>query len=120
MISGYILWLSFSEIGPVIRILMLGSPPAIDTGKVLDRMRATEGIESIHHLHLWQMEEHSSSLDAHLVISQGAWNNADQIKECVKGALKQDFGITHSTLEMECSAHACPDPEIIGHQTGNR
>lgn len=118
MIAGYILWLSFTEIGAVIRILMLGSPPDIDTGKVLDRMRATEGIEDIHHLHLWQMEEHENSLDAHLVISQGAWSKADQIKERVKGVLKRDFGIGHSTLEMECSAHTCADPEIIGHKAG--
>ena len=31
LIAGYILWQSFREIGPVIRILMLGSPPEIET-----------------------------------------------------------------------------------------
>lgn len=38
MIAGYILWMSFAEIGPVIRILMLGSAPDIDTNSVLENM----------------------------------------------------------------------------------
>ena len=114
-IAGYILWQSVTGLKPVIRILMLGSPPDIDTARVLDRMRATDGVEDIHHLHLWQMQEHESAVDAHLVISPGAWGDADRIKERVRSALKHEFGISHSTLEMECSAHACPEPETIGH-----
>jgi cobalt-zinc-cadmium efflux system protein len=115
MIAGYILWLSFAEIGSVIRILMLGSPPGIDTNAVLDRMRSIEGVDSVHHLHVWQMMEHENAVEAHLVISAGEWGNADRVKARVKARLAADFGITHSTLEMECSAHACPEPDAIGH-----
>jgi cobalt-zinc-cadmium efflux system protein len=117
MIAGYILWLSFSEIGSVIRILMLASPPDIDTNAVFERMRSIEGVDSVHHLHLWQMQEHENAVDAHLVISAGEWGNADRIKGLVKERLAADFGITHSTLEMECRAHACPDPDAIGHSS---
>lgn len=120
MIAGYILWQSFSEIGSVIRILMLGSPPSIDTLAVLERMRGVKGVDSVHHLHLWQMEEHENAVDAHLVISAGEWGNADGIKASVKERLEADFGITHSTLEMECRAHACEEPDAIGHTTGGR
>ena len=115
MIAGYILWLSFSEIGAVIRILMLASPPGIDAHAVLERMRSIEGVDSVHHLHLWRMQEHENAVEAHLVISAGEWGNADRIKRLVKERLAADFGITHSTLEMECRAHACPEPEPIGH-----
>ena len=38
MISGYILWLSFIGIGPVIRILMLGSPPDLDAERILTKI----------------------------------------------------------------------------------
>ncbi|MDZ7601157.1 MAG: cation diffusion facilitator family transporter, partial [Hoeflea sp.] len=34
MIAGYILWMSFHEIGGVIRILMLGAPPELSAAKV--------------------------------------------------------------------------------------
>ena len=32
----------------------------------------------------------------------------------VKDALKQEFGLSHTTLEMECSSHACVGAEVIG------
>ena len=105
LIAGYILWQSFIEIGPVIRILMLGSPPDFNIEEVLESMRSVEGIAGVHHLHLWQMQEHENALDSHLVIGTGQWKNADEIKHEVKAVLSSGFGITHTTLEIECSAH---------------
>jgi cobalt-zinc-cadmium efflux system protein len=114
LIAGYILWQAFAEIGGVIRILMLGSPPDIETGAVIRRMEAVEGVANVHHAHFWQMSEHDSALDAHLAIDSGAWGHADDIKARVKTMLSEEFGIGHSTLEMECSIHACKSPQRIG------
>ena len=119
LIAGYILWQSFFEIGAVIRILMLGSPPDLDTQIVLQAMQKTDGVKSVHHLHLWQMQEHENSLDAHLVIQAGQWSDADTIKEAVKRTLQNTFGIYHSTIELECAKHACTDSAIIGHRINN-
>jgi len=114
LIAGYILWQAFAEIGGVIRILMLGSPPDIRTDAVVERMEGIEGVAGIHHAHFWQMNEHDNALDAHLVIDRGAWDHADDIKAKVKAMLAEDFGIGHSTLEMECSLHACDHADRIG------
>ena len=115
LIAGYILWQSMVEITPVIRMLMLGSPPEIDTDHMVTRVRAIEGVEDIHHLHLWQMEEFENAADAHLVIAEKNWANADQIKANVKEALLKEFSISHSTLEIECSTHVCASSKTIGH-----
>lgn len=115
LIAGYILWQSFSEIGDVIRILMLGRPSNIPTDSVLEEINKVNGVTGVHHLHFWQMQEHENALEAHLVIEAGRWDHADAIKHSVKDALNQRFGIRHSTLELECSRHACPNPCIIGH-----
>lgn len=115
LIAGYILIQSFSEIGAVIRILMLGSPPALDVANVLAEMEAVDGVAGVHHLHLWQMQEHETAVDAHLVIAAGQWENADAVKSAVKEKLRTGFSITHSTLEAECSIHVCTDPMTIGH-----
>ncbi|MCC0036159.1 MAG: cation transporter [Hoeflea sp.] len=113
-IAGYILWLSFGEIGNVIRILMLGAPPEVRAANVVTSIEAVQGVASVHHLHLWQMQEHEAALDAHLVIEAGRWSDADAIKQAVKDALKQEFGIGHTTLELECARHACVGAEVIG------
>ena len=115
LIAGYILWMSFSEIGGVVRILMLGSPPELEAGQVLKAIAGVDGVAGVHHLHLWQMQEHEAALDAHLVIQAGRWGDADAIKQAVKDALNTGFGLTHTTLEMECSRHACVGAEAIGH-----
>ena len=67
------------------------------------------------HVHLWQMQEHENALDAHLVIEPNEWGNADAIKQQVKTTLQDRFAISHSTLETECSAHACDEALPIGH-----
>jgi len=114
MIAGYILWQSFREIGPVIRILMLGSPPEIETRAVLNAVRETEGVTGIHHAHFWQMDEHRAALDAQIVIAEGRWSDADAIKDRIKAVLADRFDIEHTTLEMECARHVCDDPSEFG------
>ena len=115
LIAGYILYMAFSEIGPAIRILMLGNAPGLDTQKVLSDIRAVPGVDSIHHVHLWQMQEHENALDAHVVITEGKWSQADAIKHAIKDRLASHFHIHHATLELECTHHACPEPQPIGH-----
>ncbi len=114
LIAGYILWQSFAEIGAVIRILMLGSPPEMSPEQVLQLVRDTEGVQDIHHAHLWMVGEHETALDAHVVISEGAWGRADAIKEQVKARLAEGFDIHHTTLELECANHVCNAPETFG------
>jgi len=115
MIAGYILWHVQTEISGVVRVLMLGSPPGLDIEEVAGAIEAEGGVEGLHHIHLWAMQEHDAALEAHLVIKAGSWGQADQIKAAVKQALKEQFGIAHSTLELECSAHACKEARRIGH-----
>lgn len=117
-IAGYILWHVKAEAGGVIRVLMLGSPPDLDGEDVAQAIEAVQGVRQVHHLHLWAMQEHHAALGAHLVIAPGCWVRADAIKAEVKAMLDHRFGIAHSTLEMECAAHACHAPMRIGHATG--
>ncbi len=114
MIAGYILWMAFGEIGGVIRMLMLGTPPELDAHTVAAALRGVEGVAGAHHLHLWQMQEHMSALDAHLVVEAGRWDAADAIKARAKAMLRDRFGVGHATLELECAGHACDDAALIG------
>jgi len=116
LIAGYILWQSFREIGPVIRILMLGSPPEVETDAVIDTVRGIDGVTGIHHAHFWQMDEHRAALDAHVVIAEGRWSDADAVKDRIKAALSVRFDIEHTTLELECARHACDDPSEFGER----
>ncbi|MEA1943647.1 MAG: cation diffusion facilitator family transporter, partial [Pseudomonadota bacterium] len=68
-IAAYLLYLAFTEIGTPIRTLMLGSPPDIDGAAVIEAMRNRDGVQDVHHVHLWQMQEHEAALDCHVVLT---------------------------------------------------
>lgn len=123
LIAGYILWQSFAEIRPVIRILMNGSPDDLAAADIVERVRSVDGVVGVHHAHLWQMEEHASTFDAHVVVEEDEWDRAEAIKADVKALLAAEFGITHSTVEVEREGNACQNAPVIGHdrrQTAER
>jgi len=114
-IALYILYLSFSEIGGPIRTLMLGIPPNIDGAEVVEAIQAVDGVVEVHHVHLWQMQEHAAALDCHIVVERARLNEAEKIKQNVKVALADRFSIEHSTLEFEAKDSAHEDAQVFGH-----
>lgn len=113
LISGYILWHSWQGIVPVIRILMLGTPEDTDLDEVLGTLRGIEGVDSVHHVHLWRMQEHETALEAHVVLDGSG--RAEQVKGVVKAQLRDRFGIRHSVLELEEPGAICADAKVVGH-----
>lgn len=108
-IAGYILYLSVSEIGGPIRTLMLGAPPDVDVEDLIGEVCALHGVAGVHHVHLWQMQEHKSALDCHVVLTGEGWADLETIKTRIKETLATRFGIAHSTLEFEHVDRAHPD-----------
>ncbi|MCR8825268.1 cation diffusion facilitator family transporter [Pseudosulfitobacter koreensis] len=114
-IALYILYLAFTEIGGPIRTLMLGSPPDIDSNAVIQTMRDVEGVADVHHVHLWQMQEHEAALDCHVVLTDSGWDGIEGIKTAIKARLTEQFGIGHSSLEFEHEDRAHQDADLYGH-----
>jgi cobalt-zinc-cadmium efflux system protein len=114
-IAAYILWMSAKGIVPVARILMLSSPADIATAEVARAVETVPGVRSVHHLHLWQMEEHAAALEAHVVVESGDMAEVAEIKGRIRTLLSERFGIRHSTLETELPDHRCDDAQRIGH-----
>jgi cobalt-zinc-cadmium efflux system protein len=114
-IALYILYLAFTEIGGPIRTLMLGSPPDIDNETVVQAMRGVDGVADVHHVHLWQMQEHEAALDCHVVLTADGWGQIEKIMAAIKDRLKDDFSIGHSSLEFEHEDRAHENADLYGH-----
>lgn len=114
-IALYILYLAFTEIRGPIRTLMLGSPADIDDQEVFAMLGNVEGVVDVHHVHFWQMQEHSAALDMHVVLEFEAWSRLEDIKDTIKQRLKNEFDITHSTLEFEREDRAHQNASFYGH-----
>lgn len=114
-IALYILYLAVTEIGGPVRTLMLGSPPDINGTEMVEAIRAIDGVQDLHHVHLWQMQEHQAALDCHIVLEDGRLGDIEQIKSKIKAVIAESFDIQHSTLEFEEHGNAHKDAELFGH-----
>jgi len=104
-ISAYILWHVLSDIAPVLRILMLGAPPDLRQAEIAEAIAAEDGVEEVHHLHLWQIDERRTSVEAHLVVAEG--RDFAEVVARVKTMLRAKFGLAHATLEAETRLSGC-------------
>ncbi|RKF15342.1 cation transporter [Roseovarius spongiae] len=116
-IALYILYLALTEIGGPVRILMLGSPPDMDAEAVVRAMVTVEGVRDVHHVHLWQMQEHEVALDCHVVLEDDDWSRLGAVKQALKGRLEEDFGIGHSSLEFETADNPHENAPLFGHDS---
>ncbi|GIX12981.1 MAG: cation efflux system protein [Paracoccaceae bacterium] len=113
MVAGWILWQAAAALGPVLRILMLGTPPGPGPEALRARLAGLPGVEEVHHLHLWQIDEHRSSVEAHLVIAPDRWEEAEAITAAARARLRDEFGIAHATLQAERPG-ACSERDRAG------
>ena len=103
LIAAYVLYQGFSMIGRTIRILMGATPEDIDFDELLRAMQQVKGVEGVHHVHVWELNEHDRSLEAHIVIHEADAPTIEMIKSALKDLIRREFEINHSTLEFELS-----------------
>jgi len=80
-------------------ILMESVPRKFNLDEVRANIAEVEGVEDVHELHLWAISSDHYSLSAHVFI-----DNKIQpfcIILAINDTLKKNYGITHSTIQME-------------------
>ena len=100
-IAGYILWQSFAMMARSIHILMEGAPADVDSDALVAELESIGGVIEVHHVHIWELDEHQSALEAHVVVDDEHLARWAQIKQDIKLRLGEEFHIHHSTLEFE-------------------
>ncbi|MDR6512322.1 cobalt-zinc-cadmium efflux system protein [Novosphingobium capsulatum] len=74
-------------------------PPGIDPNKVSAALAAMPGVARVHDLHIWPMSTTETALTAHLIMPQG--HPGDAFLAHVAHDLEHDFGIGHTTIQVE-------------------
>jgi cobalt-zinc-cadmium efflux system protein len=110
LISVYILIHSAGLLRQTARILMQSAPAGFEYERLLSEVREVEGVEDVHHVHVWQLDENHTSLEAHIIINKHDFEEMGRIKDAIKRRLSATFNISHSTLEFEfVRCEACED-----------
>ena len=106
-ISVVIVWHILPDLGPVLRMLMLASPAGVEPDRVMGALRALPQVRDAHHLHLWQIDEKRNAASVHLEVESGEYSD---LIRAAKEMLHRDFGISHSTIEVEPPGACADDP----------
>ncbi|WP_107928868.1 cation diffusion facilitator family transporter [Neisseria animaloris] len=105
-----------------LHILMEGTPDNVDVGLLLETIRETEGVQSVHDLHVWMITSNINALSCHVVVDGDlSVVEAEQIVYRIEHALAHQ-NIQHTTVQIESSRHPHEDSVLCsihphGHET---
>jgi cobalt-zinc-cadmium efflux system protein len=113
-IGALILWSGFGIVRETLNILLEGTPRGMKLERVEEAMRAVEGVNDVHDLHVWNIGSETRALSCHISIADIPPSVSERILRDVKACLHQEFRIDHTTIQFEheiCEvAHGCVIP----------
>jgi cobalt-zinc-cadmium efflux system protein len=109
-IAGYVLWQSLAMMARSIHILMEGAPADVDSAALVAELESIEGVIEVHHVHIWELDEHHRALEAHIVVDDEHLARWAEIKQLIKQQLGERYHVYHSTLEFEAPGEEACQP----------
>jgi len=105
MIAAYMIIQALLSFPKIVNILMNAAPDNIVPADIEREICAVKGVRGVHHIHIWSINEHDTSLECHIET-----DNPNTIKT-ISSVLAQKFGIRHSTIQVETHRN-CRDCEL--------
>jgi cobalt-zinc-cadmium efflux system protein len=90
-----------------LHILIEGVPEGLSLRKVENTIWQTPGIASVHDLHIWNICSGHVALSAHVTLNNFQSDHTG-LRDEIKAALLQQFGIEHTTFQFE--SEPCEQP----------
>ncbi len=81
------------------RVFLEASPKGLDPQTIGRTLAAQTGVVEVHDLHLWEVTSDFPSLSAHVTVEGEA--DCHRIRLSLADLLERDYGIHHSTLQVE-------------------
>lgn len=118
LIGIYIIYSSVSIFLESLQILLQFVPRNIDAKEVQKKLESFPEIENIHHIHIWQLDDHTISMECHVDLKQNlSVEETHPIKNKIKEAVKKEFHINHSTFQFEFNS--CSNKDLIYREQKN-
>ncbi len=88
-------------------VLLEGAPEWLNVTEMQTKIVArVPEVDSIHHVHVWGLTQQDLMLTMHVVFKECPDDFTSHVRN-VKKVLVEDFGISHSTIEVE--TNECAD-----------
>lgn len=100
LVSVLILWSAWHIIRDSGHILLEGTPPDLDPKQIGEGIKAAiPAVLDVHHIHAWSLSQDRPVVTLHVRVGEIA--APERIVGEIKAHLKERFGVTHTTVELE-------------------
>lgn len=101
-IALYLIWVGFNLLKESTKVLMLFTPDAIPVEEIVKKINAFETIKSVHHVHVWQLNEEEVHFEAHIEFTKDiTLSTFEIIRAKVEDLLLHEFDINHVNIQPE-------------------
>lgn len=105
LIGTLILWNAWGILRQTIHILLESTPASINIDSMVADITQVEGVQSVHDLHVWSINESLRVLSAHIVTADLQISEGASIQKNINEMLAHKYNIQHATLQLECHGH---------------
>ena len=113
-VSVFIFINAFKNLKEVLDLFLEKTPHGISIEEIKAHIFEIDGVEDVHHIHIWSMDGNSNFATMHVVTNC----DAHEIKEKVREELSE-HGISHATLELEAVGEHCHENDCNAHLNAN-
>jgi len=100
MIGVLVFYSSGKLVRDSVNVLLEGVPSHIDVSAVERRILGMQGVKNVHDLHVWSIADTKMCcMSSHVVVEDGT-DGRDLVTKLID-ILKQEFGIDHTTIQLE-------------------
>jgi cobalt-zinc-cadmium efflux system protein len=102
LIAFYLIYMSYDLIKSATKMLMLFTPDHIDIKELVREVHKIPGVNKLHHIHVWHLNDDELHLEAHLDCSEDIkMSEFNELLEKVEGVLFHQFDINHINIQPE-------------------
>ncbi|HET7705251.1 MAG TPA: cation diffusion facilitator family transporter [Thermoanaerobaculia bacterium] len=122
LIGVLILWSSWEILRETVNLLLEGTPRGIDPDAVARSLAAMEGVNGVHHLHIWALGPSLPALSCHLMVGDVPVRTTSSLLDQITRMLAKEYSIAHATIQFEFAGcdpndpYCVPYPAAIGRQ----
>lgn len=117
LIAATIVWSAIRLGREAVDVLLEGAPGHIPVSEVSGALESVAGVTAVHDLHVWTITSGLVALSCHIVVTcEGPdCRTHDQILTDAKAALREKFGIEHTTIQFESPQYRHDGHEEVVH-----
>lgn len=113
LIGVMILASSYGVLRESLNLLLDGTPAGIDPDAVTEALGRIDGIQGVHHLHIWALGPSSPALSCHLMVGDVPVKTTAGLVEEINAMLAREYRIVHTTIQFEYTECAADDPYCV-------